>query len=374
MADDGGQEKTEEPTGRRLEKAREEGQLPRSKELATSMVLIAGVISIWVFGGLLYGSAERLARYNFVIEREALFDDKMMLIHLGNSAGNAILNVLPILAVLLVAAIAGPIALGGWNFSPNALLPKLDRLSPLAGLKRMFGVKSLIELLKAWAKVLVIGGCSIILFYVMEDEFFHLNREAPESAIVHAADLVMRCAIILCLSTLIIAAIDVPVQLIQFMQKMRMTLQEVKDEHKDTDGKPEVKSRIRRLQYEMSQRRMMQDVPKADVIITNPTHFAVALKYDADSMKAPLLLAKGNDEVAFKIREIAAAHKIPVLEAPALARAVYFNTKVGKEIPEGLYVAIAQVLAYIFQLDQYMKGRSAKPKRPAFPIPPELRV
>ncbi|MCP5335019.1 MAG: flagellar biosynthesis protein FlhB [Oceanospirillaceae bacterium] len=374
MADDGGQEKTEEPTGRRLEKAREEGQLPRSKELATSMVLIAGVLSVWVFGGLLYDSAERLARYNFVIEREALFDDHMMLIHLGTSAGNAILNVLPILAVLLVAAIAGPIALGGWNFSPQALLPKLDRLSPLAGLKRMFGVKSLIELLKAWAKVIVLGACSIILFYVMEDEFFFLNRETPEAAIVHATDLVMKCAIILCLSTLIIAAIDVPVQLIQFMQKMRMTLQEVKDEHKDTDGKPEVKSRIRRLQYEMSQRRMMQDVPKADVIITNPTHFAVALKYDADSMKAPLLLAKGNDEVAFKIREIAAAHKIPVLEAPALARAVYFNTKVGKEIPEGLYVAVAQVLAYIFQLDQYMKGRSAKPKRPAFPIPPELRV
>lgn len=374
MADDGGQEKTEEPTGRRLEKAREEGQLPRSKELATSLVLIAGVLSVWVFGGLLYDSAERLARYNFVIEREALFDDNMMLIHLGNSAGNAILNVLPILAVLLVAAIAGPIALGGWNYSPKALLPKLDRLSPLAGLKRMFGVKSLIELLKAWAKVIVLATCSIILFYVMEDDFFFLNREAPEAAIVHATDLVMKCAIILCLSTLIIAAIDVPVQLIQFMQKMRMTLQEVKDEHKDTDGKPEVKSRIRRLQYEMSQRRMMQDVPKADVIITNPTHFAVALKYDADSMKAPLLLAKGNDEVAFKIREIAAAHKIPVLEAPALARAVYFNTKVGKEIPEGLYVAVAQVLAYIFQLDQYMKGRSAKPKRPAFPIPPELRV
>lgn len=374
MADDGGQEKTEEPTGRRLEKAREEGQLPRSKELATSMVLIAGILGIWIFGGLLYDSADRIVRYNFVLEREVLFDDKMMLIHLGASMQNAVINVIPILVVLLIAAFVGPIALGGWNFSPKALLPKLDRINPLAGLKRMFGVKSLIELLKAWAKVIVLAGCSLILFYIMEDDFFFLNREAPETAIIHAVDLVIKCAIILCLSTLLIVAIDVPVQIIQFMQKMRMTLQEVKDEHKDTDGKPEVKSRIRRLQYEMSQRRMMQDIPKADVIITNPTHFAVALKYDADSMQAPLLLAKGSDEVAFKIREIAAAHKIPILEAPALARAVYFNTKVGKEIPEGLYVAIAQVLAYIFQLDQYMKGRSAKPKRPAFPIPDELRV
>jgi len=371
---DNSQEKTEEPTARRLEKAREEGQIPRSKELSTSLVLIAGALSLWWFGSFMYDGARNVFRFNFSLERSHLFDTKEMLIHLGSSALEAILHIFPIMIILLLAAIFGPLALGGWMMSGKSILPKLDRINPLSGFKRMFGLKSLVELAKGWAKVLVIIGCTLLLFFALEKSVLHLDQEPTEQAIVHGVDLVMLGALALACSTLLISVIDVPFQIYDFTKKMRMSLQEVKDEYKETEGKPEVKQRIRRLQYEMSQRRMMQDVPQADVVITNPTHYAVALRYSSDSMEAPVLLAKGIDEVALKIREIAKAHKIPVVESPALARSVYTFTAVGKEIPEGLYVAIAQVLAYIYQLDQFFKGQGPRPRQPSFPVPPDLRA
>lgn len=371
---DNSQEKTEEPTAKRLQKAREDGQIPRSKELSTSLVLIVGALSLWVFGGFIASGAEKIFRSNFAIEREALFDDKQLAIHLSAAMLEAILSISPVMFTLLLAAILGPLALGGWMFSGKSLLPKLSRISPLAGLKRMFGMKSLVELLKSWAKVIVIGVCTILLFFALENSILYLNRESDRQAIMHAMDLVMMGALALAISTLLISVIDVPFQIYDFTKKMKMSLQEVKDEHKETEGKPEVKQRIRRLQYEMSQRRMMQDVPDADVVITNPTHYAVALKYHSEGMEAPILVAKGIDEVALKIREIAKAHNVPIVESPALARSVYTYTRVGKEIPEGLYVAIAQVLAYVYQLNQYFKGLGPKPKQPPFPVPPDLRA
>jgi flagellar biosynthetic protein FlhB len=238
----------------------------------------------------------------------------------------------------------------------------------------MFGLKSLVELLKSWAKVLPIVFCTLGLFFWLQDRVLFINQEPTEQAIMHAMSLVMTGAIVLAVSTLLVSIIDVPFQVYDFKKKQKMSLQEVKDEHKDTEGKPEIKQRIRRLQYEMSQRRMMEDVQDADVVITNPTHYSVALKYSSDSMGAPLLVAKGVDEVAFKIREIAKAHKVPVIESPALARSVYTYTAIGKEIPEGLYIAIAQVLAYVYQLDQYLKGLGPRPKQPIFPVPTHLRA
>ena len=372
--EDSSQEKTEEPTGKRLEKAREDGQIPRSKELSTSLILITGVLSLWIFGGWLFSAERNIFILNFDIERHHLFDEKQMVIHLAASALEAIIAVTPIFILLTLAAIFGPLALGGWMFSAKSLLPKLDRISPLAGLKRMFSLKSLMELLKGWAKILVVVACILFLFFSLKNSVLSLNQEPQRQAIVHAMNLVMTGALTLALSTLLISLIDVPFQIYEFTKKMKMSLQEVKDEHKDTEGKPEVKQRIRRLQYEMSQRRMMSDVPDADVVITNPTHYAVALKYHSDEMKAPILLAKGTDEVALKIREIASHNKIPVVESPSLARSVYTFTKVGKEIPEGLYVAIAQVLAYVYQLDQYFKRQGPKPRQPTFPVPPDLRA
>ena len=371
---DSSQEKTEEPTAKRLQKAREDGQIPRSKELSTSLVLIVGALALWIFGGFIYKGAENIFVFNFTLERSHLFDDKEMVIHLSASALEAIVALSPVMIALIIAAILGPLALGGWMFSGKSLLPKLNRISPLAGFKRMFGLKSLVELLKSWAKVLVIAGCTILLFFALENSILFLNQEPDRQAIVHAMDLVMLAALALAISTLLISVIDVPFQIYDFTKKMKMSLQEVKDEHKETEGKPEVKQRIRRLQYEMSQRKMMQDVPEADVVITNPTHYAVALKYHSEGMEAPLLVAKGTDEVALKIREIAKAHNVPIVEAPSLARSVYAYTRIGKEIPEGLYVAIAQVLAYVYQLNQHFKGLGPKPKQPVFPVPPDLRA
>lgn len=371
---DSSQEKTEEPTARKLEKAKQDGQIPRSKELSTSLILIVGTLGLWVFGSYLYTGIKHIFDFNYALSREQVFDEKQMLIHLSASALEAILTISPIMIILIIAAILGPLALGGWMFSGKSLLPKLSRISPLAGFKRMFGLKSLVELAKSWAKVLIVVGCTLLLFFGFKDQVLFLDQEPTRVAIAHAADLVMTGAFILACSTLLVSLIDIPFQIYDFTKKMKMSLQEVKDEHKDTEGKPEVKQRIRRLQYEASQRRMMQDVPDADVVITNPTHYAVALKYSSDAMEAPVVVAKGIDEVALKIREIAKAHGVPVVESPALARSVYTFTPIGKEIPEGLYVAIAQVLAYVYQLDQFMKGQGARPKQPVFPVPTHLRA
>jgi flagellar biosynthetic protein FlhB len=374
MADDSSQEKTEEPTAKKLEKAREDGQIPRSKELSTSLVLIVGTLALWSFGGSLLSAAKNIITYNFSLERAHLFDDRQMIIHLSGSALEGMTSIAPVMAALVVAAIFGPLALGGWMFSGKSLMPKASRISPIAGFKRMFGLKSLVELLKSWAKVLTIVFCTLGLFFWLQDRVLFINQEPTEQAIMHAMSLVMTGALVLAVSTLLVSIIDVPFQIYDFKKKQKMSLQEVKDEHKDTEGKPEIKQRIRRLQYEMSQRRMMEDVQDADVVITNPTHYSVALKYSSDSMGAPLLVAKGVDEVAFKIREIAKAHKVPVIESPALARSVYTYTAIGKEIPEGLYIAIAQVLAYVYQLDQYLKGLGPRPKQPIFPVPTHLRA
>ena len=371
---DSSQEKTEEPTAKKLEKAKDDGQIPRSKELSTSLILIVGALGLWLSGGLFYNAAKHVFDYNFTVSRAHIFDEQQMLMHLSASALEAILAVIPLMIALVIVAILGPLALGGWMFSGKSLMPKLSRISPLAGFKRMFGMKSLVELLKSWAKVLIVMGCTVMMFFMLKDQVLYLDQEPQRQAMIHAVDLVMTAALTLACSTLLVSIIDVPFQIYDFTKKMKMSLQEVKDEHKETEGKPEVKQRIRRLQYEASQRRMMQDVPDADVVITNPTHYAVALKYSSDAMEAPILVAKGIDEVALKIREIAKAHQVPVVESPALARSVYTFTPIGKEIPEGLYVAIAQVLAYVYQLDQFFKGQGPRPKQPVFPVPTNLRA
>lgn len=372
--DDSSQEKTEEPTSRRLEKSREDGQVPRSKELTTSAVLLGGSFGLLIFGDHIAEKIFNIAQYNFSLSRELLYDPRLMFAHMKMSVMEALWALAPLFSVLALAAFFGPISLGGWLFSTKALAPKADRISPLAGLKRMFSAKSLVELLKAWAKVLVIASVSVVLLNYYQEELFSISKESMRPAIIHSVTIFIWAVIGLSASTLLIALVDIPFQIHEHTKKLKMTLQQVKDEHKDTEGKPEVKGRIRQLQMEMSQRRMMSNIPDADVVITNPTHFAVALKYDVDSMGAPILLAKGADNMAFKIREIAGAHNIPILESPALARAVYFNTEVDTEIPEGLFLAIAQVLAYVYQLDRYAKGLGDKPgTMPDFPVPDDLK-
>ena len=293
---------------------------------------------------------------------------------LAASAQVAIEAIAPFLLILLAASIIGPVSLGGWIFSAEAMAPKASRMNPLAGLKRMFSVQALVELLKALAKFILILLVGLFVLSAWQGDLLSLVHEPIESAILHAMTVVGWSALWMSCGLILIAAVDVPFQLWSSKQKLMMTKQEVRDEYKDSEGKPEVKQRIRQLQREMAERRMMQSVPDADVVITNPTHFAVALKYDPAKGSAPVLLAKGGDFTALKIREIATEHKVMVLESPALARAVFYSTELDQEIPAGLYLAIAQVLAYVYQLRQYQAGKGKRPgPLPDVPIPPDLR-
>lgn len=370
---DSSQEKTEEPTPRRLEKAREEGQAARSRELATMAVLMAGAASLLIFGASLGAALEGIMRDAFVLDRAEIYDTHQMALQLLASASQAARGLMPILIVLLIAAIVGPIGIGGLLFSAKAIAPKLNRMDPIKGLKRMFSMRSLVELVKAILKVALVAAVALLILNMRTDDLLSIAQEPAIPAMQHALWTLAWSFFLLACATIVIALIDVPFQIYDHNKKLKMTKQEIKDEYKDTEGKPEVKGKIRQLQREMAQRRMMQDVPGADVVITNPTHYAVALKYDQKSMGAPVVVAKGADEVAFRIMAVARENKVEVMRAAPLTRAVYHNTDIGEEIPDGLYMAVAQVLAYIFQLRQFRKGQGPRPDVPDMPIPRDLR-
>ncbi len=369
-----GAEKSEEPTGKRLSESRKKGQIARSKELNTLAVTLGGFGGLLVFGGSMGNAMLDIMRGNFSLPREAIMDENSMGLWLAASGEIAMEAMFPLFLLLLVVSILGPISLGGWLFSAEAMAPKASRMNPLAGLKRMFSVNALVELLKALAKFVLILLVGVAVLAAFQDDLLAIVHEPIESAIIHALSVVGWSALWMSCGLILIAAVDVPFQLWSNKKKLMMTKQEVRDEYKDSEGKPEVKQRIRQMQREISERRMMQAVPEADVVITNPTHFAVALKYDPSKGSAPVLLAKGGDFTALKIREIANEHKVMVLESPALARAVFYSTELDQEIPAGLYLAVAQVLAYVYQLRQYRAGKGKRPAPlPDLPIPPDLR-
>jgi len=365
-----GQEKTEEATPRRLERAREEGQVPRSRELNTAAILLAGSCSLLAFGESLSGRLASIAREAFRIERAALFDTHEMARQLDSATLAALGMLLPVFLLLLAAAVLGPSALGGWVFSARSLNPRLERLDPLRGLQRMFSVRALVELLKGVAKVLVVGAVAALLVWSLRHDLVAMSAQPLEPALRHAVVVVGWSGIALSASTLLIAAVDVPFQLFDHGRKLRMTTQQVRDELKETEGRPEIKSRIRQLQRQLARSRMMAAVPRADVVITNPTHYAVALRYDAERATAPVLLAKGSDLVALRIREVAEANAVPVVSSPRLARAIFFSTELESEIPAGLYLAVAQVLAYVFHLRNHRRGGADAPVLPGdLPVP-----
>ena len=369
-----GQEKTEEPTPKRLKDAKEKGDIARSKELSTTILLLAASLGLIVFGPGIALSFERILQRNLSLDRRDLYDPSMMFAHLGSAAMEMMWALLAWFALMLFAAIVGPIALGGWNFSTKALAPKGSRINPLAGIKRMFSLKSLIELLKALAKFLFVGSLCVVILLLQEPDLLAMGNEAIVPAMKHGLEVLSWAFVLMTATLIIISAVDVPFQMYDYKKKLKMTLQEVKDEMKNTEGKPEVKGKIRQLQHEMAQRRMMSEVPEADVVITNPEHYSVALKYAEGGAGAPMLVAKGVDQMALKIREVAVEHEVPILTAPPLARAIYYNTALEQEIPEGLYVSVAQVLAYVYQLREYNARRAAKPEVPTeFPIPDDLK-
>jgi len=316
-----------------------------------------------------------LMRLNFSIPREVIMDQRSMASYLLHSGLIALWSIQPVMLTLVLAAIIGPISLGGWLFAAGSLAPKFSRMNPAAGLKRMFSFKAVVELLKALAKFLITLGVALAVLSADVDDFLRIAHEPLEMAIIHSVTLVGWSTLWLACGLIIIAAVDVPVQLWEAHKKLLMTKQEVRDEHKDQEGRPEVKQRIRQTQREMSQRRMMAAIPDADVVITNPTHYAVALKYDSEKGGGPLLLPKGSDFLALKIREIAVANNVMLLESPGLARSIYYSTELDEEIPGGLYLAVAQVLAYVYQIRQYRagKGKRPDPLKDDLPIPPDLR-
>ena len=369
-----GADKTEDPTEKRQKDSREKGEIARSKELNTLAIMLAGSAGLLIFGGALAQDLMELMRYNFSLSREVLLNTDSMGIFLLHSGKIALIAVQPVLVTLLIAALVGPISLGGWLFAPGSMAPKFSRMNPAAGIKRMFSAKALVELLKALAKFFIILIVALLVLKSDIDDLLRIGHEPLELAVIHSLQVVGWSALWMACGLFLIAAVDVPVQLWESHKKLLMTKQEVRDEHKDQEGRPEVKQRIRQLQRDMSQRRMMAAIPDADVIITNPTHYAVALKYDPEKGGAPMLLAKGSDFLALKIREIGAKHNILLLESPALARSIYYSTELEQEIPAGLYLAVAQVLAYVYQIRQYQAGRGKRPDPlKDLPIPPDLR-
>ena len=375
MAESDGQERTEDATPRRLQQAREKGQVARSKELASVSVLVIGAVSLMWFGETLARALFTSMGRLFSLSREEIFDLPKLFDIVSGALVSLILPLLLILLTLFIAALIGAAGIGGISFSAEAARPKLSKMNPLSGLKRMVGIQSWVELLKSILKVLLVSGMAFYLINAAKADLFQLSLDVYPQNIFHALDILLNFVLLISCSLLIVVAIDIPFQLWQHANQLKMTKQEVKDEYKETEGKPEVKGRIRMLQREAAQRRMMAEVPQADVIITNPEHFSVALRYKQNSDRAPVVVAKGIDHIALKIREVAREHDIYVIPAPPLARALYHTTELEQEIPDGLFTAVAQVLAYVFQLKQYRKRGGQRPtlREDNMPIPPDLR-
>ncbi|MDE3271166.1 flagellar biosynthesis protein FlhB [Pseudoalteromonas sp. G4] len=375
MAEGSDQERTEEPTAKKLADAAKKGQVARSKETGTTFVLVTAAVSFLLFGkdiavGL-YNVMGRLLSLN----RNEVYDTTKMFSVWGEIASELWYGMTMFVLCLLVAGVIGNTFLGGFNFSWEAAAPKASKMSPIKGFARMFGKQAAIELVKALLKFGLIATVAVYLIKGYFPEILTLSLEAVPGNIEHALWILAWMFFALAMTLIIIAAIDAPFQKWNHNEQLKMTLQEVKDEYKNSEGDPQIKARIRRTQREMSQRRMMQDVPDADVVVTNPTHYAVALKYDTEKAGAPIVIAIGGDEIALQIRKIADRYEVPIVESPLLARSLYHTGEIGQQIPEQLFVAVAQVLAYVYQLKQFNKGRGKRPEKLAknLPIPEDFK-
>ena len=369
MAENSSAEQTEDPTERKLRNAREEGQVARSVELPAAAVTIGAILTLFFMGGYWIKQMAEIFASGFKFDRKTLDNPDLMVAAFAHQIGEAFLLIVPVLLVTAVLAILSSGATGGYLFSLKSTLPKFSKLSLLSGFKRMFGANAAIELLKAILKFSLV---TIVLWALVSrqmDPMIQLGQMAIEPALEAAGWMIAESALWLSLSLLVIALIDAPYQKYSFIKRMRMTKQEVKDEMKDMEGQPEVKQQIRRRQREMANNRMIQKVQDADVVITNPEHFAVALSYDPTGDGAPILLAKGSDHMAARIREEAEKHGVEMFAAPPLARALYFSTEVDQAVPETLYLAVAQVIAYVFSLADVRPGVAPmlkpQPKVPA---------
>lgn len=366
-------ERTEPASPRRLEKAREEGQVVQSRELATFVVLMVGGGTLWALGNTLSAGLAQLVRSGMMFDASLIADPERLMSRLSSQTMDAVTVFAPLLLLLVVAALASPMLLRGWIFSAKAVTPDFNRLNPLSGIKRMLSLNGLVELVKAIAKVSLLGAVAVWLIWNKRETIFSLGMETVPVATQHLGDLIGRGFLLIAGAMIFVVIADVPFQLWNHHKKLKMTKQELRQEARESEGDPQLKARIRQQQREISRRRMMAEIPHADVVVTNPTHYAVALKYSDGEMRAPRVVAKGADLVAARIREIAAENGVPTLEAPPLARALYRHTELGDEIPAALYAAVAEVLAYVFQLRHYRNAGGYAPSMPTdLPVPREL--
>jgi flagellar biosynthetic protein FlhB len=374
MAEDSDAEKTEPASAKRLSDARENGDIPRSREVATFTVLMAAGAGLWMLGGGLVDKLSTTLQRGLTLDREQMTNPTVLIERVTTDIGGVMLACLPLAVIIMLVAVVSPLLIGGWNFSAKSFMPNFGKLNPMNGLGNMVSTNALIELLKALAKTLLVGAVAWYVVMSQKDAVIGMALEPLGVATAHLGSMLAKAFLIMVGALGAIAVLDGPYQMWHYADKLKMTRQEVIQESKESDGNPQMKGKIRQMQREMARKRMMSNVPTADVVVTNPTHFAVALKYADGQGGAPRVVAKGTDAVAARIREIAKENKVALLEAPPLARALYKHTDIDDEIPEALYSAVAEVLAYVYQLRAYTKGASDQyPDRPGkLPVPPEL--
>ena len=368
MAEDSDLERTEPASARRLEQAREKGDVPRSRELATLAVLLTSTGVIAFLGVFMFQGLSRVMRGALSFGLEDIDGPQMMGRNLMEAGMDGMIVLLPLAAAVVVAGIAANVMISGWVFSTQALMPNLAKLNPISGLARMFSWHSLAELFKALFKGALIAGVAGWMIWHQREGILALAAEPLDAAITHFGQITLFTFLAAAAAFTLIVLMDVPFQLWDYQRRHRMTKEELRQEAKEMEGDPQIKARIRSLQREAARRRMMQEVPKADVVVTNPMHFAVAMRYDEKAMAAPQVIAKGSQLVAERIKELAREHRVPIVEAPPLARALHRHVEVGDTIPGTLFTAVAQVLAYVYQLNQ-----SLNPVLPEhWQVPPEL--
>lgn len=366
------QEKTEEPSAKRLKESREKGQVARSKDFNATVILLSTAVGFLVYGKQISIHLAEIMRNAFEFDTEIIISPTVAFERLYILAKSGMLALVPILIVIFLLSLGAPLLLGGWVFSSESLQPKMSRMSFLKGIKRMVSLKGVVETVKSFFKFVLVGTVAILVLKLQIPALLALGNASLETAISSGGYIIIKSFVFISGSLILIAAVDVPFQLYEHNKNMKMTKQELRDEYKETEGKPEVKSAIRRAQHEIARRRMMSEVPKADVILTNPTHYAVAISYKKKGNKAPVVIAKGKDLVAFQISKLGKEHEIPIISVPPLARAIYFSTKLNAEIPRGLYIAVAQVLAYVFQLRDKRRYDYKPEVLQNVPIPPDL--
>ncbi len=375
MAEDSDMEKTEEATPQRIQKAREEGQVARSQELTTFTLLLTAATGLIFMGSNLMENLLTIMREGMQMERELAFHPDLVINRFYQLALEGLWSLAPLMVLLITAAFFAPMLLSGWLISSKALIPDFKRLNPISGFGRIFSVHGLTELFKAIAKTVVVGSVATLVIWSNKEAVLALIAVPVDSGITRTGELLVLSFLLITGAMILIVAIDVPFQLWSHAKKLRMTKEEIRRESKESEGDPLVKGRIRSLQREAARRRMMSEVPEADVIVTNPTHYAVALRYKSQSMRAPKVVAKGVHLLALRIKELGEEHRVPILEAPPLARALYHHADLDAEIPEKLYTAVAEIMAYVFQLKRYQDYGGDLPELPGeIAVPQELAV